>query len=376
MPEAPTRTEQMLKDLPMAAVGVNRAVIDHSHGGAENALLNSTSRDPDSAINEEQHELLSDVREIFMQVQLQGGVIPATLLYMRPWPITYSPGSSGPHNEGISIPACPIADEYVPYIHRSFRRDFGDRWGRFKVKPVWPIQIIQDIANQHKSCFGEDRDWGGVVAYMGDTLPGQQVAARKIATVGKLTQLLQRTSDPEMKAFIEASIVAQDAPTSAITQEQIVAKVETAMEKQIVAFTNRYEICNGYAADKSNNGFRSITRVDRLISSWLWHRKIYQGKQPEWVTQRRPSGAAAPKECPKCSADLTEKGYACVKCGRVDKPYEAFLDGEIKADNPAMKRCTREQLDSLGLKDVLTLEEERLELQTSPEEKKKGKKAD
>lgn len=370
MPE--TTTERMLKDLPMAAVGVNRAVLEHSKGGAENAVLNTTSRDPDSAINEEQHELLSDVREIFTQVQLQGGVIPATMLYMRPWPITYSPGSSGPHNEGISISACPIQDEYVSYVHRSFRRDFGDRWGRFKVKPVWPIQIIDDIAKQHKSMFGEDRDWGGVVAYMGDTLPGQKVRAQKVATVGKLTALLQRTSDPEMKAFIEASIVAQEAPSSAITEEQIISKIENAMEKQIAAFQNRFEICNGYWSDKSNNGFRSITRVDRQIAQWLAHRKFY-AKVPDWVTVKRPIGSAAPKECPKCGAEIAEKAYACAKCGRVDKPFEAFQDGAITKDDMSLKRCTREQLDALGLKSVLTLEEERMELETSPDDKKKGK---
>lgn len=368
MPE--TITDKMTKDL-LSAVGVNKAIIEHSGGQVKPV----DSRDPDSAINEEQHELLSDVREIFVQVQLQGGIIPATFLYMRPWPINYSPGSSGPHNEGISIAACPIADEYMPYVHRTFRRDFGDRWGRFKVKPVWPIQIVQDIAHQHKSMFGEDRDWGGIVTYMGDSLPGQQVKARKLATVGKLTELLKSTIDPEMKAFIEASIVAQDAPSSQITEEQIVSKIETAMEKQVVAFQNRFEICNGYWSDKSNNGFRSITRVDRIIAQWLAHRKFYT-KMPEWVTVKRPIGSAAPKDCPKCGAELSDKGYACAKCGRVDKPYEAFVDGEIKPDHPALKRCSREQLDALGLKEVQTLEEERLELQTSPDDKKKGKKAD
>src|SRR5450755_3045457 len=144
------KTEKLLQDLPIAARVAGAAVKEHTHGSLDPLV----SRDPDSSINEEQHELLSDVREIFEQIRMQGGIIPATMLYMHPMGISYSPGSSGPHNEGITIDPCPIQSEYVAYVHRTFRRDFGDRWGRFKVRPVWPIEILKDIARQHRSWFG------------------------------------------------------------------------------------------------------------------------------------------------------------------------------------------------------------------------------
>lgn len=373
-----TMTEQLAADLPLAAIPVSTEVATLSGGkigvadkhSAKNADI---PRDPNTAINEDQHELLADVYEIWKQVELQGGVVPATLLNMHPWAIK----SSGPHNEGITVPACPPRDEFVQFVQRSPRFDFGDRWGKFKVRPVWPVQIMNDFKRQHFAWGGGERPWGGIVVYMGDHLPG--TSKQKVGGLfDKLQSIVARLGDSQAKAALEEALEEQRKEVTAINESrlsdaEIIRLVASARELQLRAYEESYDKAiqsmASFTANQKGAGY-PITNYQILISQWLFHRG-HIAKLPPWVTEKRPRGFKQ-NLCKKCGVEISESGYACGKCGRIDKPYAAFLDGAVPKDDPAMKRCTRAELDSLGLTDILTLEEE-LAVDTKPKAEKKKK---
>lgn len=359
-----TITERISKDLPLAAIPVANEVALASGGrvGIEGADLKTQRnadqpRDPNTAVNEDQHELLTDVNEVWTQIAVSGGIVPATLLNMHPWKIT----ATGPHNTGIIIPACPIQDEFIPFVQRTMRMDFGDRWGKFKVRPSWPIEIMNDFKRQHYSWQGGESPAGGIVVYMGDHLPGQ--ASNRIATANeKLQRIIQRVTDSELRSQLEAAIDAERKTNinpqleKRLSDKQIISMIHEAKQQQVMFYEKVFDWAEQRAAEKNKTAWGSVTSMHRQVALWMLHRGRIS-KLPSWVSERKPLDHVQ-KHCPRCGSELNDKGYSCAKCNRVDKPYLAFKDGAIGPDDPALKRCTREELDNLGLVNVKTLDEE------------------
>jgi ribosomal protein S27AE len=321
-------------------------------------------RNPDTALNEDQHELLADVKALFDEVEAAGGVQPATALNMHPWPIN----ATGPHNTGIVLPACPIQDEFIPFTMRTFRRDFADRGGKFKVTAVWPITILRDFARQHES-------WGGIVVYMGDRLPGQGKKPLE-GFYDKLWGVLKKITDKEAKEMLQEAIEEGrreqlENSKRELSDGEIRKLMVQANDRRIMFYESMYQAAEQVAADPKEN-HRKITHQHRMIARWMVQRGRYT-ILPKWVSETKPRDFVE-KPCPKCGASVdldkqgNPKGFACVKCNYILDPVRAYEAGEIDAENIALKRATREQLDAAGLKDVLTLAEER------SEGKKKGKK--
>jgi hypothetical protein len=363
-----TITEQITEDLPISTAPAAAEVAARSGGKIIPSVADmygvkvkdaDKPRDPNTAVNEDQHELLADVQEIWNQVEQQGGIVPATMLYMHPWRME----ATGPHCHGIEVPACPIEEEYIQFVQRSCRFDFGDRWGKFKVRPVWPIEIMRDFQRQHFSWQGGERAGGGIVVYMGDHLPGGS-KAKVTGFFDRLASVIRKVSEAEVRKALEAAVEAerkqqlQRADDAGISDEEIFRLVKTAKEQQTVFYERSFEYAEQRATEKTKLGYASITPNHRMIAKWLYHRRRI-AKLPPWVTETKPLDFVQ-KFCGKCAAEIdASKGYACAKCGRVYDGIRSWQDGNRDENTMlALRRHTREQLDAVGLNDIPTLEEE------------------
>lgn len=355
------RSQQALEDLPLAAVGLDAEL------AAQTAGKTRVVRDPESGANEFQRDLLTDVKAIHDQVIQQKGVIPATLLNMHPWELK----ATGQHNEGIVVPPCPIADDYVQYVHKSYRRDFSDRWGNFKVQPVWPIMLMRDFAQQHAQ-------WGGIVVYMGDNMPGEQ-KKHKSGAFDKFFALLDKIGeklDPDTRKAVQELVQEREAEEKKdrLSESEIWKLIQNANQIRITEYEKYFEEAEQALVLDKANGYRKVTRRHRLVAQWLFHRQ-YIKTLPTWVTEKKPKGFT-PTNCHKCGSEVNlEKGFACVKCNAIYHGIRAYRFGEIGLDSVALKRHTREELDAAGLNQVKTLAEERAEVEAEAESKKGKKEA-
>lgn len=374
-----TPTERLAADLPLAAIPLH-SEIAHQSGGkivpefAEKVgeLRNANvPREPSSAVNEEQNELLTDVMEVFKSVQQAGGVQPATLLNMHPWKLK----ATGPHNEGIVVDACPINQEFVVYTQTSYRVDFGDRWGKFKVRPIWPIELMRDFQRQNGFPQGSELPAGGLVVYRGDFIPGQ--VASKTSLGEGLMSIIQKVSDLALRAMlIEAAEkdIREQSSGPAASEREVMKEIKKQREIQINFYEKMFDWADQRWAEKTKSGYGSVQNPHRQIARWLLARGRIS-KLPEWVTDKKPRDFVQ-TFCPKCGGELSEKGYACPKCGRVDKPIVALKDGAITIDDPSLKRCSRQDLDAAGLEHITTLDEDIAAAKaTGKKEKKKEDKA-
>ena len=366
----PNMTEKLAQDLPLAAIPVATEVANFSLGkvipqGAESitnryadrSAYANRPRDPNTAVNEDQHELLADVAEVWNQIEVQGGVVAASMLNMHPWAVH----ATGPHNEGIQVPACPIQEDFVQFVQRSPRFDFGDRWGKFKVRPIWPIEIMHDFQRQHFSWGGGEKPWGGLVVYMGDHAPGN-MTDKPVAIFDRISSLIKRVSDSDARKALEIAIEEERKllihPTvERATLKEIKELMHKARAQQVSAYEDSYDkgeqSMASFLANQKGAGY-PITRYQRLIAQWLFHRGLIK-KLPSWVTERRPRGWEM-HQCKKCGAELSETGYSCSKCGRVDKPFPAFQDGEITATSACTMLMNRGQLETLTSEERKILE--------------------
>jgi hypothetical protein len=145
-------------------------------------------RNPKTALNEDQAELLTDVKAIFDEVEATwrspAGNRADRCIPGRSMPLDRTtPASFSRH--------APCRMNSYPIYHAGFRRDFADRGGKFKVTPVWPITILRDFQRQHEN-------WGGIVVYLGDRLPGQ-AKNRLESTYEKIFSALKKITDREVE---------------------------------------------------------------------------------------------------------------------------------------------------------------------------------
>lgn len=332
-------------------------------------------RNPDTALNEDQHELLADVKAIFDEVELSGGVQPATALNMHPWPIN----ATGPHNTGIVLPMCPIPDEFVPFTFRGFRRDFADRGGKFKVTPVWPITILRDFQRQHEL-------WGGIVVYLGDRVPGQTKTGVE-SLYDKLWKVLKKITDKEVKEMLQETIEEGrrdilERTKRELTDEEIKRLIIQANDRRILYYESMYQTAEQIAADPKEN-HRKITHHHRQIARWMVHRKRYS-VLPRWVSETKPRDFVE-TNCFKCGAsvdmdDKTKrpKGFACAKCGYVHDGVRAYIASEIDEEHPSLtpRRLqalgyTVEELKALGVPELAEFLTEKKERKGKAESKDK-----
>lgn len=303
--------------------------------------------------NEEERDRLVLVKSLFEQIDQQGGVDPATFLNMHPWTIR----GTGPHNDGIEIPACPIGQPYQQFVQRDIRVDWGDIGGKYVPTAIWPIIIMRDIMRQHEA-------QGGMVVYMGELRMGEN--RRGFNAEAAMETLLAKAQDEETRQLLEL-LRKQQTPndTRYATDTEVKRLVKVAEERQISHYRSRCaQVSQAYASD-AKVAFRSIMPNDRMMARWLHNRGIY-ATLPIWITEERPDNYK-PKTCLKCGTDVDPKGFACPKCGYIHDGIKAYVAGEILDDHVALKRHSREELDNAGLKHVKTLAEER----ETPKGKKK-----
>lgn len=337
----PSKLAQLAEDNPLGGTRLS-AALQASYGDQIKI---------ESARNDDERDLLADTKAIFEQIDQAGGVEPATLINMHPWEIR----STGPHLEGIVVPACPIGQPFLQYVHRDLRIDRADKGGRFAITPVWPIMLMRDVVRQHEQ-------WGGLVAYMGETRLGEN---RKASSADIIAALLRDEQNEEKRQML-MKLKAQAKDSRYATAGDIKEMMSSAEERQITYYRKRCSQVSGAYASDSKTAFRQITPADRLMARWLHQRGIF-ANLPQWVVEERPDDYK-PMTCVKCGKDvetikvdgiLKPKGFACKECGYILDGIRAYEAGEISDEHVSLKRHTRGELDAAGLKHVNTLAEDR-----------------
>jgi len=94
-----------------------------------------------------------------------------------------------------------------------------------------------------------------------------------------------------------------------------------------------------------------------LEAQYLFHHKKIK-KLPDWVLVTEMDDEAKATTCPSCGQEQGG-GFKCSNCGYILDPVLAYEAEEIEEENPALRRLSREQLDSMDLEHVQTSEEYR-----------------
>lgn len=75
-------------------------------------------------------------------------------------------------------------------------------------------------------------------------------------------------------------------------------------------------------------------------------------KNPVWFNDEAKSGPAVSKHC-GCGAEVPSAAVVCKECNHILEPYLAYKEGRFDETSPggvlALRRCTRAELEELGL---------------------------
>lgn len=313
------RRENFAKLYPAEAAAINSTIVHNLPPGVSqgDVLKGVHGR------NEEEDEKLNEVRKVHRQME-EIGVIPATVLNLLPWAVQ---GNGRYHMyPDMTVPACPIGQPFERLIIRDYKIDIEDKAGRFGATVLTPITLANDLINQL-----DPMKRGGLFQYMGDHAPGQHPDNR---------------IDPETKKTILSPRSIRE-----------LADLEKAKKAMVKNFRIMHREAEGFFQQPARKALQNITENHRLAALWLFHYRLIP-VLPAWVTAQFNEGDLAPDACPKCGDDIGG-GFGCTNCNYIVDPMGAYQAGEIEEEHHAMRRLTREALDSLGLTDVLTLAEYR-----------------
>ena len=299
---------------------------------------------------------------LVMSLKATGRSQPATILNFNPVPLVLDGGI------GFKVPS--VIDEAVPDDQR-FEYKFEGRIYKASVltihepktylKPkdvkeqdgipgaVYDVMACLPIEIAH--CFhvaytqgvlGSATGTGGVVIFEGDRRSLERAGGKRLnIKVPKYIPLPNRTREyvTEPKDFDETVV---------------------ACLKLQRLFANRAtQEAQTYWDQEDQRG--NITPVHRI-----WHQyemdKAYRQVAAPWVTLTNENA----ETCVGCGETRKRvEAYFCHKCNRVYDPFEAYRDGEIPIEHPALNRCTAEQWES-----IRAIEAKRVAMRTGVTDKK------
>jgi hypothetical protein len=298
------RRAQFAQSYPQIASVIDKTIVSNlpSDVDAREVIVPTQGR------NEEEDEKLAEVRKVHRRMA-EAGVIPATIVNLLPWEVQ----GTGVHlmYSDMTVPRCPIGQAYELKIIRAYKIDIEDKGGRFGADVVTPIGMANDIVRQL-----QPQKRGGIFHYMGDHLPGEN----------------PKTRDREMKDW------------------------DKAKKDMIRHFRQLYREAESFYQQTSRRGLLNIVEGHRMACQWLLHFR-FVSEVPAWLTATREEGDV-PDSCPGCGQE-PGGGFQCTNCGYITQPLAAFEAGEIEDDHQALRRLSREELDSVGLDYVMTKAEYR-----------------
>lgn len=313
------RRDEFAKLYPKEAAAIEGSIVSNLPSGvvAQEVLLKVTGR------NEEEDEKLNEVRKVHRQMA-EIGVIPATVVNLLPWAVQ----GNGRYlmYPDMTVPECPIGRQFERLVISSYKIDIEDKAGRFGATVLTTISLANDIIAQL-----EPMKRGGLFNYLGNHLPGEHPDNR---------------IDPETKKTVLCK--------QSLRELADMAKAKRAMLKN---FHNLLHEAEGFFQQPARKSLQNITENHRKAAIYLHHYRLIP-VLPAWVTAQFEEGAEAPDACPRCHADLAG-GFGCPDCGYIVDPMGAYQAGEIEEEHHAIRRLSRETLDSLDLQHVMTLSEYR-----------------
>jgi rubredoxin len=207
-----------------------------------------------------------------------------------------------------------LGQTYSRYVISEYVIDIVDKGGGHGARPLTPISLARDFVDQQKRY-----ERGGVFCYLGDHLPGENPDKRK-----------------------------------ALEELQM---LEKARKELIAYYDKRIQKANSEWVKPNKQGLLNIDDLDRLAARYLMHWKFLKS-EPPWLTQLRSEMEVA-SVCPKCRVEVNVGAAECKVCGYVLDPKALYELGEIDEEHHALRRLSRETLDSMGLKHVPTLAQAR-----------------
>lgn len=266
-------------------------------------------------------------------------VTQANSIGYKPWTVVnLAPFTVNPPNIklfGLSIPGVPIAQEpwddapklelrsgvkipFVTHVFLSPQFDVcqqvhgmtDDDFTAATETQIWfPEQIAADVV----LCNNQQERRGGVWRYAGAHEPG------KVKDSAEIEQNLLEEAYSDLLKFCEKKFL----------------EAEEAMGSH-------------------NEKVRQRVRPLHRWCVWYLIRVNALKNQPDWLTEIKTVGQAAPVYCGKCGAKQENaKVPVCKDCNYVNKPYQALVDGVIDLQTPgavtALRRCSKKELQELGL---------------------------
>lgn len=266
-------------------------------------------------------------------------VVQANSMGFRPWSVVnLAPFTVNPPNIklfGLQIPAVPIVEELwdaapkielrsgikVPFTHwvcttpqfdvcQQVHGMTDDDFTAVTEQQIWfPENITADIV----VCNNQQERRGGVWRYAGPHAP-----------------LTDKTSaELELSLFEEAYT-------------------------DLLKFCEKKFMEAQEAMGSTNEKIRSRVRPLHRWCVWYLVRTNALKETPEWLKEIKTVNQSAPVYCGNCGErQKNDQTAICKDCNYINKPYEALVRGLIDMETPgamtALRRCTKKQLDELGL---------------------------
>lgn len=267
------------------------------------------------------------------------GWLPASVINLLP--MTINPPSV--LLNGLKISGVPVTEERwigskklklrggleIPYVHHVITHpeysvleavtgtDAGSFTATVKNKTWWPITLAEDII----ACSDLNQGRGGTFCYKGSHVP----------------------MDPHIKR--EAGMISAEAEQDLF---------EASYVQMIRFLTSKFDFSAQAYASGNKLDIKNVRDAERSATRYLRRVGVLE-VDPDWLTRILTTQDRAPVKCGQCDADCSRHAKKCTApgCGYFIKPYEAFMEGMFDLETPGaittLRRCTKQQLQRLGI---------------------------
>jgi hypothetical protein len=278
---------------------------------------------------------------------------PATIINLHPWPLTFGYGDL--LLRGITVPACPLGQEFIHYHIRASRVEWEyEENGTLKYKPVSPIRLAGEFVREFSN---KDNDGGGVLIYEGETHPHKMGMIELYDDLGrpKYTSKLGIEYDEENQAHQVEQRTPIVRPFAELLKEYVQQRNQVYFRK-VQAADRDYKLPDG-------RGKWLIHEKHRLMAEVLYAEGLIT-KVPEWNLSSRMEEGLSSANCKACGEPIKESAYKCFKCNNIVNVVEAFRDG-ASIPEAKFELCTSDELD-----EIEQIKEERRAAQEQAAERK------
>lgn len=168
--------------------------------------------------------------------------------------------------------------------------------------------------------------------------------------------ILQQNNTPYTRGGVFAYEGDHEPFTNPKTVDVEMERCEKAHANAITYYNQLLQEANNFHASGNSILIRELgkSKYHRWAVTYL--RLLGQlSKDPVWFNEEVKSGPAVSKECKSCGQEVKAGALRCTNgsCTYIFEPYLAYKEGVFDETSPggvlALRRCTKEQLEELGL---------------------------